>query len=137
MATSSPIERVLDTQPCRDLDDWLDRGGGRGLTVARRLGPLGIIDEVEASGLRGRGGAGFTTGTKWRTVAGMGSPEQATLVVVNGAEGEPATFKDRALLRANPYKVLEGALVAALAVGATDVIVALKASFEREITRVR
>ena len=70
-----------------------------------------------AAGLRGRGGAGFPTGRKWQTVAAYESPVYATTVVVNAAEGEPGSFKDRTLLRTNPYQVLEGALIAAHAVG--------------------
>jgi NADH-quinone oxidoreductase subunit F len=137
MAAPVLIERVLDRQPCADLTAYVARGGGRGLDVARRLGAASTIDEVEAAGLRGRGGAGYPTGAKWRTVATMATPDHSTPVVVNAAEGEPATFKDRALLRANPYKVLEGALIAAVAIGAREVLVATKASFERELGRLR
>lgn len=129
------VERVLPAKPLTSLDDYLDVGGGRGLGAARKLGSAGVIDEVEASGLRGRGGAGFPTGTKWRTVAGFGSAAAPATVVVNAAEGEPGTFKDRALLRANPYAVLEGAVIAALAVGADEAIVALKGSFGPERDR--
>ena len=131
----SEFARVLPTTPFRTLDDYVAAGGGRGLDIARKLGPAAVVDEVEASGLRGRGGAGFSTGTKWRTVAGYASADLPTTVVVNGAEGEPGTFKDRAILRANPHAVLEGALIAALAVGADTVVVALKESFATERTR--
>jgi NADH:ubiquinone oxidoreductase subunit F (NADH-binding) len=129
--------RILDPEPVESLAAYLEAGGGRGLDVARRLGPIGIIDHVEASGLRGRGGAGFSTGLKWRTVAENLSITVPPTVVVNAAEGEPGTFKDRTLLRRNPYKVLEGALVAATAVGADRVIVAMKASFVTEVARMR
>ncbi|CAN5143529.1 hypothetical protein BH24ACT1_BH24ACT1_01660 [soil metagenome] len=129
--------RVLNPKPVTSLADYLATGGGRGLDVARRLGPIGIIDHVEASGLRGRGGAGFSTGLKWRTVAENLSVTVPPTVVINAAEGEPGTFKDRAILRRNPYKVLEGALVAATAIGADRVIVALKASFTAEVARMR
>jgi NADH:ubiquinone oxidoreductase subunit F (NADH-binding) len=93
-----------------------------------------VVEELEASGLRGRGGGGFPTGTKWRTVASYASAAIPATVVVNGAEGEPGSFKDRAILRRNPYAVVEGALIAALAVGADRAVVALKATFgvERE-----
>ena len=73
------------------------------------LDAAALIDVVTQSGLRGRGGAGFPTGAKWSTIAGLASDALPTTVVVNGAEGEPGTFKDRAILRANPYAVLEGA----------------------------
>lgn len=91
---------------------------------------------MDASGLRGRGGAGFPTGQKWRTVAENALSTLQATVVVNAAEGEPGTFKDGAIMRANPYRLLEGALVAAMAVGADTVVVGLKASFELELRRV-
>jgi NADH-quinone oxidoreductase subunit F len=126
------LHRVLDTHACAHLEDYFARGGGRGLAAARSIGPVETTDAVTASGLRGRGGAGFPTGIKWRTVAFAKSPVATTSVVINGAEGEPGTFKDRELLRRNPFKVLEGALIAALAVDADEVVVALKSSFEHE-----
>ena len=128
------VSRVLPPSPVATLADHLAAGGGRGLEAARRLGPAGTIDELEAAGLRGRGGGGFPTGVKWRTVAEHASAAEAATVVVNGAEGEPGSFKDRTLLRRAPHAVLEGALIAALAVGADRVVVAIKESFgpERE-----
>lgn len=129
------VWRVLDREPCLDLAHYVEAGGGRGLDAARRLGGGAVVDEIVASGLRGRGGAGFPTGRKWATVTTNRSDTAPTTMVVNGAEGEPATFKDRTILRRNPYKVLEGALIAALAVGAPRVVVGLKASFGREHRR--
>lgn len=124
--------RVLPGEPVTSLEAYVGSGGGRGLATARKLGAPAVIDEVEASGLRGRGGAGFPTGVKWRTVAGFASASLPATVVVNGAEGEPGTFKDRTLMRANPYAIIEGALIAALAVGADRAVIAIKASFETE-----
>jgi NADH:ubiquinone oxidoreductase subunit F (NADH-binding) len=132
------VERVLPSTPVRDLADYVDRfQGGRAVEVAARVPSAAVLDELDASGLRGRGGAGFPTGRKWRTVRDSRADTLPTTVVVNGAEGEPGTFKDRAILRANPYHVLEGALVAALVVGADHVIVALKSTFAPELARVR
>jgi NADH-quinone oxidoreductase subunit F len=128
---------VLDPQPVASLGEYREQGGGRGLEFAARLGPEGVIDEVQASGLRGRGGAGFLTGLKWRTVHDNQSAALPTSLVVNAAEGEPGTFKDRAILRRNPYRVLEGALIGAGAVGADGVVVALKGTFRQELERVR
>ena len=123
------VNRILPSRPIASLDDYLAAGGGRALDAARRVAPEALVAEVEASGLRGRGGAGFPTGTKWRTIAANRSTDLPTTVVVNAAEGEPGTYKDRTILRADPYSVIEGALVAAIAVGGADVVVALK---ERE-----
>ncbi|MFT4867312.1 MAG: NADH-quinone oxidoreductase subunit F [Ilumatobacter sp.] len=131
------IRRVLDLEPVADLADHLARCGGDALAVAASNEPIDLIGAVTDAGLRGRGGAGFPTGVKWQTVTENRSVREPTAVIVNAAEGEPGTFKDRAILRANPYRVLEGALIAARAVGAHEVVVALKASFEQERIRVQ
>jgi len=91
---------------------WQGLGGGEGLRAARKLGPAATIDELSAAGLRGRGGGGFPTGRKWSGVLGQRGTHR--YVVCNGAEGEPATFKDRTILRTNPYQVVEGVAIAAL-----------------------
>ena len=133
-----PFEpRVLDPEPVRSLQAWVDVGGRMGLQAALDAGPGPTMDVVSASGLRGRGGAGFPTGVKWRTVAANLSDELPATVVVNAAEGEPGSYKDRAILRTNPYRVLEGALIAAATIGADEVIVATKERWTTEIDRVR
>ena len=120
------VHRILPDAPVAGLRAYRAAGGGQAVGAALEVDAEALIATVEESGLRGRGGAGFPTGPKWRTIATHLSPELPTTVVVNGAEGEPGTFKDRTLLRANPYAVIEGAVVAALAVGASDIVVALK-----------
>jgi NADH-quinone oxidoreductase subunit F len=131
------LQRVLDPVPIDSFDDYVGTGGGRSLAMVAGVAPLTVVDMIVASGLRGRGGAGFPTGLKWQTVlAGATSGEPIT-VAVNAAEGEPGTFKDRALLRRNPYRVLEGALVAAYAMSAPRVVVATKRSFGIEVGRLR
>jgi NADH-quinone oxidoreductase subunit F len=120
-----------------NLEEYLARGGGVGLEAALGKTQMQLIEELEASGLRGRGGAGFPTGRKWRTVLQYRSPDLATTVVINGAEGEPGTFKDRTILRVNPYPVVEGALIAARAVDAGEIVFGLKKSFGPEVARVR
>ena len=132
----SDIARVLPPKPLANLDDYIAGGGGRGLTAARAGTPAAVVEVIRSAGLRGRGGAGFPTGVKWQTVAANTSPIAPPSVVVNGAEGEPGCFKDRTILSHNPYAVLEGALIAAHAVGAHEVIVALKRSFTDAIARV-
>src|SRR5450631_4260589 len=129
--------RILDTEPVASLGEYLQRGGGKGLAAARALGAPDTISEVTAAGVRGRGGGGFPTGVKWRTVAANASPLETSTVVVNAAEGEPGSFKDRELLDRNPYRVLEGALIAAFAIGADEVVVGMKRTAARQIARVR
>ena len=121
---------LLPDEPVRSVDDWLALGGGEGLALARELGADWVISEIDRSGLRGRGGGGFPTGRKWAGV--VSSPGTHRYAVCNGAEGEPATFKDRALLRANPYQLVEGLAVAALAVGAREAYIGVKGRFEAE-----
>jgi NADH:ubiquinone oxidoreductase subunit F (NADH-binding) len=127
--------RVLADPALQSLDDYVAVGGGDGLRRTVEIGPAAAIEVVTAAGLRGRGGAGFPTGVKWRSVAEGGGRHH--YAVCNAAEGEPGTFKDRALLRANPYAVLEGLLISAVAVEAREAFIALKASFAPEIERVR
>src|SRR6266568_647643 len=131
----SPDAILLSDGPVATVDDYIDAGGGSGLSEATKREPAQIVEEVRRSGLRGRGGAGFPTGVKWRTV--RDDPCPTKFVVCNGAEGEPGTFKDRWLLRMNPYQVLEGLAIAALAVGAGKAFLGIKAGFEREIARLR
>ncbi|MCU1459109.1 MAG: NADH-quinone oxidoreductase subunit [Actinomycetia bacterium] len=131
------VHRVLPPHPVETFDDYLAVRGGRGIEAARAAVPADVIAELEASGLRGRGGAGFPTGRKWRTVAANCSVDNPATVVVNAAEGEPGTMKDRTLLRMNPYEILEGALIAAVVVGADAVVIALKESFRTETARVQ
>jgi len=131
------VHRVLYPRPIISLDDHVQRGGGKGLKAAARMEPAEIIEKVLASGLRGRGGAGFPTGRKWQTVLENRTPESPPTVIVNAAEGEPGTFKDRTILRRNPYLVLEGALIAARTVGADLVVFAMKRSFAGEVDRMR
>jgi NADH-quinone oxidoreductase subunit F len=124
---------LLPPEPITSLDAYLaTETGGLGVQAAQRLGPGATIDVITRAGLRGRGGGGFPTGRKWAGIAGQAGTRR--YVVCNGAEGEPGTFKDRALLRANPYQVVEGLIIAAFAIGAAEAFVCLKASFEREIS---
>jgi NADH-quinone oxidoreductase subunit F len=101
-----------------DLDAHLAAGGGAGLRRAL-ADPAAIVAAIEAAGLRGLGGAGFPTHRKWRAVAEQHSSPK--WVICNGNEDEPGTFKDRFLLERTPHQVIEGALVAALAVRAAHV----------------
>ena len=101
-----------------DIDEYIERGGYKALKKAALMAPEKIIDEIEASGLRGRGGAGFPTGRKWRSAAGYDSFPK--YVICNGDEGDPGAFMDRSILEGDPHSVLEGLIIAALAVGAKE-----------------
>ncbi len=125
---------LLPERPVESVADYVAQGGGAGLRRAESLGREGTIDEVRRAGLRGRGGGGFSTGRKWAGVVSQSGSHR--YVVANGAEGEPGTFKDRALIRANPYQLVEGLLIAAYAIDAHEGFIALKASFEPELERV-
>ncbi len=125
---------LLDLVP-RSFGEYEAAGGGRGLQTALAAWPVAVIQEVARSGLRGRGGAGFPTGEKWRAVRAVGAGSR--FAVCNAAEGEPATFKDRLLLRTNPYQVLEGLAIAAYAVGAERAYVGVKEVFTQEIQALR
>jgi NADH-quinone oxidoreductase subunit F len=111
------------------FDQYVEAGGGRGLERALAMAPEKVVEEVALSGLRGRGGAGFPTGRKWLAVRTGTGPR---FVVCNAAEGEPATFKDRLLIRRNPYRVIDGLQIAAHAVGAERAYVGLKETFSTE-----
>jgi len=130
------IYRVLDETPCPSLSAYLSMGGGEALRTARAGGPSAVLDTIERAGLRGRGGAGFPTAVKWRSIVANSSDSTPTPVIINGAEGEPSTFKDRTILRNNPFRVIEGALVACTVVDAEELIVCMKHGFTREWDRV-
>jgi NADH-quinone oxidoreductase subunit F len=129
--------RVLPLVPYTTLAEYIDAGGGKGLEAARAVAAETVIEELVASGLRGRGGAGFPTGVKWRTIKSFESPLLKTSVVVNAAEGEPGTFKDRTIIQMNPYAIIEGALIAAHAMDATSIVIATKAEFKHEVDQLR
>ncbi|MBC7987311.1 MAG: formate dehydrogenase, partial [Sphingomonadaceae bacterium] len=98
------------------LDDYAATDGWKGLEKARELGPAGIVDVVTQSGLRGRGGAGFPAGIKWKTVAGAEGDRK--YIVCNADEGDSGTFADRMVMEGDPYMLIEGMAIAGLAVGA-------------------
>jgi formate dehydrogenase iron-sulfur subunit len=109
------------------LDDYVWCGGLVGLRQAIAIGPTRTIEEVLASGLRGRGGAGFPTGIKWRTVAGANADQK--YVVCNADEGDSGTFADRMLMEGDPFLLIEGMAIAALAVGATKGYVYIRSEY--------
>jgi len=101
----------------REIDHYLARGGYQGLTKALGMTPEAVIEEVTEAGLRGRGGAGFPTGLKWKFARqAAGSPKY---LICNADEGDPGAFMDRSVLEGDPHAVLEGMLIAAYAIGAS------------------
>ena len=126
--------RAGRTRPL-SLDDYAATGGWAGLARARELGPQATIGEVTASGLRGRGGAGFPAGIKWQTVAGTPSPVK--YIVCNADEGDSATFADRMVMEGDPFMLIEGMAIAGLAVGAEHGYVYIRSEYPHAIAKMR
>src|ERR1051325_2669901 len=126
---------LIPDSPYASYKAYLAATGPSAVITARGMDPDRVLQEVQCSGLRGRGGAGFPTGVKWRTL--RQHPCETRSVVCNAAEGEPGPFKDRYLLRRNPYACIEGLLVAAHVIGAREIYIGIRASFTREIERLR
>jgi formate dehydrogenase iron-sulfur subunit len=108
--------RVGITDP-RSIGDYIEHGGYRGLNAALRMTPADIVASVTNSGLRGRGGAAFPAGIKWKTV--MGASADQKYVFCNADEGDSGTFSDRMLMEGDPFVLIEGMTIAGLATGAT------------------
>ncbi len=134
-------QRHLATDRCgqidpTDLDGYRRHGGFEGLRKAlAEMRPEEIIDEVRTSGLRGRGGAGFPTGEKWAAV--RKAEGDLKYIVCNGDEGDPGAFMDRMLLESFPYRVLEGMIIAAKAVGASEGFLYIRAEYSLAVKRIR
>jgi len=107
------------------------RGDWDNTKVLIELGRDKIIEEMKASGLRGRGGAGFPTGMKWSFMPKQ-SDGRPSYLVVNADEGEPGTCKDRDIMRHDPHKLIEGCLVAGFAMGAVAAYIYIRGEFDRE-----
>jgi formate dehydrogenase iron-sulfur subunit len=118
-----------------DLEDYAAHGGLAGLRWAIALTPPEIVQEVADSGLRGRGGAGFPTGIKWKTVAEAQADQK--YIVCNADEGDSGTFADRMLMEGDPFTLIEGMAIAGLAVGATRGYVYLRSEYPDAIRVMR
>ena len=121
------------TDPTR-LEHYVARDGFSGLDKALAMTPEGVIAEIQASGLRGRGGAGFPTGVKWELT--QRATGDTKYVVCNADEGDPGAFMDRAVLESDPFAVLEGLAIAALAVGATEGVMYVRAEYPLAVERI-
>lgn len=109
------------------LDDFLEHGGYRGLGRAIAMRPEEVIAEVTQSDLRGRGGAGFPTGIKWKTAAE--APAAQKYIVCNADEGDSGTFSDRMITEGDPFVLIEGMTIAAIAIGATHGYIYLRSEY--------
>lgn len=113
------------------LEDYETHGGWRGLRQALAIGPAAIVTEVTQSGLRGRGGAGFPTGIKWKTVADTEADRK--YIVCNADEGDSGTFADRMVMEGDPFMLIEGMTIAAVAVGASKGYVYCRSEYPHAI----
>ena len=117
------------------LEDYAAHGGLAGLRRALAMTGQEIVDEVKASGLRGRGGAGFPTGIKWQTVHDVPAPRK--VIVCNADEGDSGTFADRMIMEGDPFALIEGMAIAGLAVGADKGFVYLRSEYPDAISVMR
>jgi formate dehydrogenase iron-sulfur subunit len=115
----------------RSLEDYKAHKGYKGLEKAVAVGPEATVEEVVTSGLRGRGGAGFPTGIKWRTVAQ--TPPQQKYIVCNADEGDSGTFADRMIMEGDPFVLIEGMTIAGIATGATHGYVYIRSEYPHAI----
>jgi NADH:ubiquinone oxidoreductase subunit F (NADH-binding) len=128
------LERIADGGAVT-LNAYLARGGLAALRQALSMSPDRIIAEIEASHLRGRGGAGFATGTKWRSVAAQSSPTK--YIVANLDEGDPGAYIDRFIAELDPFNLLEGMAIAAHAVGASKGWIYVRCEYPAAIATLR
>ncbi|MFO7988955.1 MAG: NAD(P)H-dependent oxidoreductase subunit E, partial [Desulfotignum sp.] len=114
-----------------DISDTIASGGYQGLAKAlTTMTPEQVVQEIETSGLRGRGGAGFPTGRKWRSaLTAIEKKGRPVYVVVNGDEGDPGAFMDRTIMEGDPHAVLEGLILGAYALGANQGYLYVRAEY--------
>ena len=113
------------------LADYRVHGGYKGLERALAAGPGAVVEEVAQSGLRGRGGAGFPTGIKWRTVAQTQAAQK--YVVCNADEGDSGTFADRMIMEGDPFVLIEGMTIAAITVGASKGYIYIRSEYPHAV----
>jgi formate dehydrogenase iron-sulfur subunit len=117
------------------LSDYVSHGGYRGLEKALQHMPETIVEEIITSGLRGRGGAGFPTGIKWRTVLKTAADQK--YIVCNADEGDSGTYADRMIMEGDPFVLIEGMTIAAIAVGATSGYIYLRSEYPHAFRTLR
>ncbi len=131
--TRLTFARAGKTRPT-SLDDYYASNGWLGLAKARQIGPEATVEMVLASGLRGRGGAGFPCGIKWKTVAGAAAEQK--YIVCNADEGDSATFADRMVMEGDPFMLIEGMAIAGFAVGASKAYVYIRSEYPHAIAKI-
>ncbi|MFO1239362.1 MAG: NADH-ubiquinone oxidoreductase-F iron-sulfur binding region domain-containing protein [Sphingomonadaceae bacterium] len=130
--TRLTFARAGRTRPL-SLEDYAATGGWSGLHRARTLSPAQTVAEVTASGLRGRGGAGFPAGIKWKTV--LEAPGEAKFIVCNADEGDSGTFADRMIMEGDPFQLIEGMAIAAHATGAGQGFIYVRSEYPDAIAK--
>ena len=118
-----------------NFNHYLARGGYEGFEIALTRAPQQVIDEVKKAGLRGRGGAGFSTGTKWQICRDQ--PGDAKYLICNGDEGDPGAFMNRSLIEGDPHVLLEGLLIGGYALGAHEGYVYIRAEYPLAVERLK
>jgi len=119
-----------------EIDDYIESGGYKALEkVLNKMSPEEVVEEVKASGLRGRGGAGFPTGLKWSFA--QKAPGAVKYVICNADEGDPGAFMDRSVLEGDPHSVLEGMMIAAYAIGASEGYIYVRAEYPLAVKRLK
>lgn len=119
-----------------DIQEYIARGGYLALEKClKNMTPDQVIEEIKASGLRGRGGGGFSTGMKWQFASKVpADPEK--FIICNGDEGDPGAYMDRSILESNPHEVIEGMMIAAYAIGATEGWFYIRAEYPLAVKRI-
>jgi len=129
------LERCGEIDP-ESIDDALKRDAYKGLEKAiKTMTPAGVIEEVLKAGIKGRGGAGFPTGMKWKFAAGNEADQK--YMICNADEGDPGAFMDRSILESDPHSVIEGLIIGGYAIGASEGYIYARAEYPVAIRRLK
>jgi len=129
------VTRNIGVIDPKNIEEYIARDGYFALSKALQMKPEEIINEIKASGLRGRGGAGFPTGLKWEFTAKAQSDQK--YIVCNADEGEPGTFKDRLIMEGDPHSIIEAMIIAGYAVGATKGYIYIRGEYYNSVENLR
>jgi NADH-quinone oxidoreductase subunit F len=126
------LDRHMEIDP-ESLEDYLANGGYAALEKVLGMNSDSVIEEIEKSGLRGRGGGGFPTGRKWRSC--RNAPGEKHYIICNGDEGDPGAFMDRSIMEGNPHSILEGMLIGAFAIGGDEGYIYVRDEYSLAVER--